>query len=84
MMSDSPKWPSQDADVALLKDAAEKLSEHFDSVMIFATRYESNLDGGTINVHWGEGNWFARYGQIMTWLVKQDEQTRIDVRKDER
>lgn len=81
-MDDEVPVQNGDADVAMLREAAEKLSEHFDSVHIFTTRYESNLDHGTINVNWGTGNWFARYGQIRTWLKRQDEQTRCDVRSE--
>ena len=80
MSADEVPVPEGDADVKMLREAAEKLSEHFDSVHIFTTRYESSLDHGTVNVNYGTGNWFARYGQIRTWLVKAEEQTRCDVR----
>lgn len=70
--------PSVESDMKLVREACESLSEHFDTVQVFATRYDSNLDQGTVNVLWGTGNWFARYGQIRTWLIKKDAETRKD------
>lgn len=62
--------------------ALEELGEHFDTVQIFATRHESGEEGGTINMAYGAGNWFARYGQIREWLIKADERTKQFVRDD--
>ena len=73
-----------DAELKLLQDACEKLGEHFETVHIFVTRIkddDSPEDRGTINANWGSGNWFARYGQIQSWVTKQDEQTRKEVRE---
>lgn len=71
-------------DVKRLKDACEALSEHFDSVQIFATRLsdDEESDGaGTVNVNYGSGNWFARYGPVYAWTVKQDEINRKETRE---
>jgi len=71
-------------DLQRLQKACEELSEHFDSVQIFVTRLSDDQDDdgeGTVNVNWGSGNWFARYGQIHAWLVKQDEQSRKEQRE---
>ena len=50
-----------------------QLMEHFDTVHIFVTKFqrEGNPDA-TTNGHWGRGNWFARYGQIIRWLRRTD------------
>lgn len=73
---------SEDADLQRLKDACMKLGEHFGTVQIFTTRFaDSTEEDGTVNAAWGIGNWFARYGQIKSWQVKQDEITRIEARK---
>ena len=74
-MSDEPN-----ADVDRVKKAAQDLAEHFDSVHIFATRAE---DDSTVTVSWGCGNWFARYGQIRTWLIYKDEESRGEQRRSE-
>lgn len=71
---------SEPNDLELVRKAAEQLSEHFDSVQILATRHESGKEDGTINVNYGIGNWFARYGQAYEWLVKCDERIKMDVR----
>jgi hypothetical protein len=34
---------------------------------------------GTVNIHWGAGNYFARYGQIKQWMVSEDEDTRSHI-----
>lgn len=70
-----------ESDLAMLKESTEKLREHFDCVQLFVTRYEPNQNGGTTNIHYGSGNWFARYGQVGEWLVRADETTRIETRK---
>jgi len=59
--------------------AAESLGEHFDTVHIFVTRYESQNEG-TTNIHRGIGNFYARYGQIKEWLTREEEQARIEAR----
>jgi hypothetical protein len=72
-------------DVQRIKEACEALSEHFDTIHIFVTRltdHETDNDQGTVNAQWGCGNWFARYGQIAAWIIKQDEGTRREVRDD--
>jgi len=60
-----------DDDVALLKSACMGLMEHFDTVHIFATRHRGR-DAGTTFCNWGSGNWYARYGQVRTWILRQE------------
>jgi hypothetical protein len=72
----------QDRDTDLLKSHVAKLMEHFESVQIFATRHMQSELGGTVNVQFGAGNWFARYGQVRAWVVKEDELLRFEVRQD--
>jgi hypothetical protein len=76
-MSDTP----EDADTKRVTEALGSLIEHFDSVHIFATRHESGEENGTINLSIGRGNWFSRYGQIRTWIEREEEKSRIDIRK---
>jgi hypothetical protein len=68
-----------------IKAAALNLGEHFDTVHIFCTRHKSETeeDTGTVNASYGIGNWFARLGHIRDWIIRQDEFTRINCRKDE-
>jgi hypothetical protein len=75
----------KEEDIQRVKDACNTLSEFFDSVQIFATRFNGNDgdDAGTVNIQWGTGNWFCRYGQVKLWTIKQDEDARIDMRADE-
>jgi len=75
--------PIDNPDVAMVRQHAEQLGEHFDSVQIFATRHEPGSLGGTVTVHLGVGNYYARYGQVCEWMVKQDEWTRVGARKDD-
>jgi hypothetical protein len=44
------------------------------------TQYAPLEEGGTVNINKGEGNWFARFGQIVEWLKKEDEYIRIDAK----
>jgi len=70
----------QDA-LELLKKAARSLGEHFDSVQIYCTRHIP--DEGAESFNFGIGNWYARYGQVAEWMIKQDEDARLRVRKDD-
>jgi hypothetical protein len=69
-------------DMDLLRKHAALLSEHFDSVQIFVTRFEDS-DIGTVNAHFGSGNWFTRFGQVHNWLIKETERSRAELRQNE-
>lgn len=73
---------AEESDLDRLRSACEKLAEHFDTVQIFATRHEPEQEGGTVNVAFGNGNWFARYGFIHDWMIRQNERTRQGIRAD--
>ncbi len=76
---DDPIDHELDRDADRVKRAAETLGEYFDAVHIFATR----LDGTeAVNISYGTGNFFSRYGQIRLWVIREDESTRDRVRKD--
>jgi len=80
-MSDDDSQQKEDMD--LVEKACIGLGEHFDTVMIFATRLEAGELDGTVNINFGSGNWFARYGQVKAWIVKQEERDRKHVREEE-
>lgn len=71
-------------DLDRLKRAVADLGEYFDTVHIFATRHESGTEDGTISISYGCGNWFARYGKVREWLVREEEWAKIEVRKKDR
>lgn len=71
---------SEDPGATLLQKHAGALSEHFDSVQIFVTRLEANATRSWVH---GEGNWYARYGQIVEWIQREDEHGRQEIRKDD-
>lgn len=70
-MSDELKTPDEIA----LNDAATRLSQHFDSVRIFVTRFDGEH---TLSTNTGRGNWYAQYGQIREWIVRADERSRMN------
>lgn len=70
-----------EADLEMLQKHVEQLGEHFDSVQIFCTRHEP--PDGTVNVSYGSGNWFARFGHVSDWLTKSSERTKEYVRREE-
>lgn len=72
---------SEEEEMEFLGKHCREIGEHFDTVQIFVSRYDSDI--GTVNLVYGAGNWFARYGQVVDWQVKKSEQTRVGVRKDE-
>jgi hypothetical protein len=79
-MSDIPEQMEKD-DMERVQAAVNTLAEHFDTVQIFCTRCESGTLDGTVRLHLGAGNWYARYGQIGQWMIAQDESARIAERR---
>lgn len=69
-------YDQMDADLEVVKGHVARLMEHFESVQIFASRRQ---DGGTVNCQYGDGNWFARYGQIHAWAIRQDQEICNDI-----
>lgn len=68
------------ADVEMLKQHTQQLSEHFDSVQIFVNRHmPAELDGTRV-VNYGSGNWYARYGQVRMWVTDHEERERQGAR----
>lgn len=65
---------SKDEQLKRVQTAVDLLGEHFDTVQVFVTRHEPAEAGGTETVNLGCGNWYARYGQVVEWIVKQDAQ----------
>lgn len=63
-----------DADVRKLDNHIAALMEHFDTVQILCTRYDSK-DKSTTQVSRGAGNWYARTGQMQEFLLKADTET---------
>lgn len=82
MSGDEPKPES--ADVKLVRDAIEKLGDQFDTVQVFVTRHEAGMHDGTLHIGLGSGNFFARYGQIITWVTANDQEGREVVKKNNR
>ena len=54
-----------------------RLCEHFDTVQIFVTRHDGEY---CMVANRGNGNWYARYGQIHEWLIQEDERAREQMR----
>lgn len=73
---------TEDPDLERLRDAANALGEHFDTVQILVTRHEEG-ETGTVNASWGTGNWFARFGQVREWVIKSEERSRELIRRDD-
>jgi hypothetical protein len=59
----------RDATVKLVDDHCSHLMEHFDTVQIFVSHKEGN---NTMTLARGAGNWYARYGQVKIFCVKQE------------
>lgn len=73
---------SEPDDMKLVQAAVDSLGDHFDTVQIFVTRHEAGQEGGTVCVGLGSGNFYARHGQCLEWMTKQDEITRKAVREE--
>lgn len=70
-----------DEDQIRVKQAADLLIEHFDSVRIFVTKHGS--DDSTSCFEIGRGNFYAQFGQVTEWLSIQDQYQRNEpIRRD--
>lgn len=69
-------------DLQIVKRHVAELGEHFDTVQVFVTRLKDEGERGTINVHYGSGDWFARFGFVTYWKLKQEEIGRIEAQRD--
>ena len=69
------------AELDRLQKAIDQLAEHYDTVHVFATRYNPH-EGTTMTVNKGCGNYYARMGQVQEWMVKNNEEARVGVRPD--
>lgn len=77
----TPSLEDQDAaESDLVASHAKTLAEHFDAVVILATRHEGSR--GTRTISKGAGNWHAQYGIVREWLVNRDEDTRETARRE--
>lgn len=72
----------RDPDVVLIDDYVAKLCEHFDNVQIFTNTMNEGGDS-LAYISRGGGNMLARQGQVRDWLIRQEELSRIEARKDE-
>ncbi len=64
----------------IVQSHVAQLSEHFDNVQIFCTK---TIEDGTINIQYGSGNWFARYGHIKWWLHQEEIDTQSKPEEDD-
>jgi len=62
-------------DLMTIKSFVARIAEHFDSVQIFCTK---KTEDDTRCTTWGEGNWYARYGQIREWIIYTESQFKPD------
>lgn len=70
MISDEQR----DKKLQLIKNQAAILEPSFDSVHIFATKYDPE-SGDTSQFNFGTGNWFSRYGQVRYFIVFEEAKT---------
>lgn len=62
----------RDKKLALIKNQCEILMASFDTVQIFATKVEKEEDHCTAQYAYGNGNWFARYGHVNSWIIAEE------------
>lgn len=68
----------------LLEKHSRILSEHFDSVRIFATKGTEDGEPNTMALDTGNGNFYAQLGQIEEWLtIQRQYQKNWAIRKDD-
>jgi hypothetical protein len=54
-----------------LAKAADALAEHFSTVQIIATVEDADI---ATPFNSGRGNWYARYGSVIEWVMYSEDQ----------
>lgn len=72
---------SLDFESEIVQRHVNQLSEHFDTVQILVTRYDRQQC--TTNIARGTGNWFARYGQMRSFVMREDERERKTIERED-
>lgn len=68
----------------MVGDAASKLAEHFDSVLILVTKNTEDGKSNTASYETGRGNYYAQLGQVVEWLAIQEQYQRNEAdRRDQ-
>lgn len=81
MDSEQPLSPADQADAKRVEEHLAQLGEHFDTVTILVTKHDGSSEDGTLKIVRGQGNWFARYGQMIEWIRTQDILRKIRLKK---
>jgi hypothetical protein len=63
----------ENSDMSVIEKHCTELMKKFDTVQLFCSRHEIDT-GGTVNCHTGQGNFFARYGHVKQWVLKEEAQ----------
>ena len=67
----------------ILRSHVAQLMEHFDSVEVVVTKYDSENER-TYKGNRGGGNWYANYGACKEWVQEQEAKLRRHaIREDE-
>lgn len=69
----------RERDLAIIRTAMRGLAIHFDSVQIFCTKHGGGCSESATD---GDGNWWARFGQISEWVTKEKHRSRREVDGD--
>ncbi len=64
-------------------DAASKLAEHVDSVIIFVTKQGDGSSSNTFSCFTGRGNFYAQIGQVREWVIRQNEYVKLEARNQD-
>lgn len=64
----------EDPDITIMDRHVAALMEHFDTVHVFTSRHEPGREGKSMVCDRGSGHWYARYGQVKEWIIRQERE----------
>lgn len=67
---------------AMLDKHCDQLIEHFDSVVILASRYDPQTSLASL-VKRGRGSYYTQYGIVQAWIKRQDAEIHFEARPEE-
>lgn len=67
----------------LIDEFLDRVMEHVDSVQVFINKKATDGEDGTRFISKGRGNWFARYGHVKNWTIREEHGTRMDMENED-
>lgn len=78
----SEEIEDKENDLMWVKDACLRLRQKFDTIQVFATRFDDKQKKTVVCFH-GDGDWYARFGVISLWVKAEENSSGFNRNENE-